>query len=377
MPAFKFIHCSDLHLGRRYANIPQPPDGNIRGRLMEARHGAIERIGAAAEAHGAEHVLVAGDTFDTATPSPTVLRQALGAMAARPGLHWWLLPGNHDNLRDAEPLWDTILRDAPANVHALTEGAPVALRAGVTLLPCPVPVRSPGRDLTETLPGMASPAGDLRIGLAHGGIVDFTESGESIPPDRDVSAALDYLALGDWHGRMAVGPRVHYCGTPEQDRFKHDRFGMALAVTIDAAGVLPSIDEIEIGQFAWRSHELTLYQEQDAAAALAAILPDDRRRDTLVKVSLSGWTGLAQHAALLAEVARVAPEFAHFELRDGDLGLTHEASDLDEIARGGALRGAAATLRDEGANAALSQEDRDVSSAALARLYSYVKDSAE
>ena len=37
MTAFRFIHASDLHLGRRFANIPQPEDGNIRGRLMEAR----------------------------------------------------------------------------------------------------------------------------------------------------------------------------------------------------------------------------------------------------------------------------------------------------------------------------------------------------
>ncbi|MEY8841835.1 DNA repair exonuclease, partial [Cribrihabitans sp. XS_ASV171] len=78
--AFRFIHASDLHIGRKFANIPQPPDGNIRGRLMEARHVAIGRLAAVARARGAAHVLLAGDSFDTATPSPVVIRQALAAM---------------------------------------------------------------------------------------------------------------------------------------------------------------------------------------------------------------------------------------------------------------------------------------------------------
>ena len=81
---FRFIHASDLHIGRKFANIPQAADGNIRGRLMEARHGAIAKLAQAARDHGAAHVLLAGDTFDTATPSAAVLRQALTAIFDRP-----------------------------------------------------------------------------------------------------------------------------------------------------------------------------------------------------------------------------------------------------------------------------------------------------
>lgn len=53
--AFRFIHASDLHIGRKFANIPQAPDGNIRGRLMEARHAAIGRLSDAARDHGSAH----------------------------------------------------------------------------------------------------------------------------------------------------------------------------------------------------------------------------------------------------------------------------------------------------------------------------------
>ncbi|WP_159966095.1 metallophosphoesterase family protein [Profundibacterium mesophilum] len=376
MSEFRFIHVSDLHLGRRYANIPQPEDGNIRGRLMEARHGTIERIAAAARDHGAEHVLVAGDSFDTPTPSDVVLRQALSAMGRDPDIMWWLLPGNHDNLRDGEPLWEQIARQAPQNVRPLTRAEPVSLRPDVTLLPCPVTYRSAGRDLTECLPRMPSAEGALRIGLAHGGVVDFVEAGDNIPPDRDRSARLDYLALGDWHGRMAVGPRVQYSGTPEQDRFKHDRRGVALAVTLEGVGMPPRIEEMPIGQFHWSSIELPLYHGQDAAQALAALLPAEGRRDALVRVNATGWSSLPEHDALTTAAARIAPDFAHFELRAEDLQIAHDDADLDEIDQAGALRKAAETLQEESRSQTLSQEDRDISSAALARLYSYVKEDA-
>ncbi len=58
----RFLHASDLHIGRKFANIPQPADGNIRGRLMEARHGAIARLAQVAKDKDAAHILLAGDT---------------------------------------------------------------------------------------------------------------------------------------------------------------------------------------------------------------------------------------------------------------------------------------------------------------------------
>ena len=372
--SFRFIHASDLHIGRKFANIPQPPDGNIRGRLMEARHAVIGKLGQAAVDAGAAHVLLAGDTFDTATPSPSVLRQALMAMGETPQVTWWILPGNHDNLRDAEPLWETIRQDAPDNVRALTEAAPVELAPGATLLPCPVAFRAGASDPSEPLDRMESPEGSLRIGLAHGGVTDFTESGDAIAPDRDRSARLDYLALGDWHGRMAVSERVHYCGTPEQDRFKHGRRGVCLLVSLDNPGASPHVEEIEIGSFLWSETELTLHPRQDAAAALTAVLPEQGRRDHLLRVSVGGWASLPDRADLTRATEACAPDFAHFALVTDALGTQYDSADLDEIDRGGALRLAAETLVEEAESETLSQSERDVAADALARLHAYVRE---
>jgi DNA repair exonuclease SbcCD nuclease subunit len=375
--AVRFIHTSDLHIGRKFANIPQPPDGNIRGRLMEARHGAIARLARAACDNGAAHVLLAGDTFDTATPSPAVIRQALAAMAEASEVTWWLLPGNHDNLRDAEPLWESIARDAPANVIALTEACPHDLGDVATLLPCPTAFRSGASDPTEPLVTTASDEGKLRIGLAHGGVTDFTESGAAIAPDRDRTARLDYLALGDWHGRMAVSPRVQYSGSPEQDRFKHSRRGVCLCVSIDGPGAAPEIEEIETGAFLWSEVELPLYPRQDAVAALTEVLPETGRRDVLIRVAATGWAGLPDQVDLQRAADSASPEFAHFELLTDALGTQYETADLDEIDRGGALRMAADGLMESAESGALSQEDREVAADALARLYAYVREAAQ
>ena len=46
-------------------------------------------------------------------------------------------------------------------------------------------------------------------------------------------AGLDYLALGDWHRTLQIGPATWYAGTPEADRFNSQEIGQALLVEIE------------------------------------------------------------------------------------------------------------------------------------------------
>lgn len=374
---FSFIHSSDLHLGRGFVNIPEPSDGNIRGRLMEARHDSIGRLAGSARDHGAGHVLLAGDTFHSATPSAAVIRHSVQAMVEQSDLTWWVLPGNHDNLKEAEQLWDTIEGGTPGNVKVLREAKPVELAPGVVLLPCPIRVRAGGRDPSEEIEGMQTADGIVRIGLAHGGVKDFTDSGNQIPPDRDKRSGLDYLALGDWHGRLEVSKRTYYSGSPEQDRFKHKGPGVCLAVKIESAGVPPVVADIKTGSMLWAVEDLQLHDKTDAKEALAAVLPASGRRDTMMRLRVSGWAGLQDQVDLKEACGSVAPDFAHFEVDLSALRTTYEAADLDEIDRGGALRMAADRLMADAELEDLGQIDREVSAAALARLYSYVKEAGQ
>lgn len=73
---FRFIHSSDLHLGKRFGNF----SGDLPSRLREARHAVIARLAQHAREQGATTILLAGDTFDTETPASDVRRQALAEM---------------------------------------------------------------------------------------------------------------------------------------------------------------------------------------------------------------------------------------------------------------------------------------------------------
>lgn len=368
----RFLHASDLHLGKRFGNF----SGDLPGRLREARHAVLARLAEHARAHGADTILLAGDTFDTETPAAEVRRQAITEMAHHAPIRWVILPGNHDSLQASE-LWAHLAAEAPGNVVLATEQIPIHLGGGAVVLPAPCTTRRPGRDLSTWMDAAATAEGAIRIGLAHGAIKTFSEdavAAEVIAPDRARRAGLDYLALGDWHGSLEVDPRTHYSGTPEQDRFKHDRSGVALLVDIAAAGALPQVTPLPTASFAWRTLDLHLLASDDPAAALAGLLPQLReRRQTLAKVIVTGRASLAERTALGAEITRAAPDFAWLDLDETALATECEAGDLDRIDRTGALREAADALLAESTDAGRSTDDRAIAASALARLYSYAQ----
>lgn len=377
MTNFRFLHISDLHLGKPYGRF----DDEVRTDLRKARQDLISAVIATCHSHSLSHILVAGDTFDQEAPTLRLIRQTLTAMGDDPSLNWWIIPGNHDSLA-ADLIWQTFANHAPQNVHVLSDDSPVELSTGAWLLPVPCPVRAPGYDLTGQMANQVTPIGALRIGLAHGGVVNFRPeepSAEVIPPDRAERAQLDYLALGDWHGTLKISPYTWYSGAPERDRFKHIGRGVGLLVNLSAPGQLPQVQEIAIGRYDWQALDLNLSPGMEPIVALHRALPADTSlwRNTLVKLQLLGHLHLADRLALQTELTRIAPEFCHFEWSERQLRTEYQPDDLDEIARSGALRVAADLLKDEADNQDLARSERDVADAALTRLYSLVKANAQ
>ena len=353
----RFVHSSDIHLAKRFGGF----DEDVRGVLMEARERALDGLAAAARSAGAEVVLLAGDTFDAATPAPRVVRQALQAMAAADDLSWIVLPGNHDALR-ATALWEDMARACPENVHLALEPTPIRLAGGV-ILPAPVTESAPGRDLTQWMDDAES-ADEIRVGLAHGPVSSFSSTPDpgAIDPDRVRSASLDYLALGDWHGQSRVGPRVCYSGTPERDGFRQASSGTALVVDIPAPGADPTISTVPVGRYAWIAPTIDAQTGASAGAQLRRSLPEaGHRRDCLVRLKLEGRVSLSERAALLEEIAAIAPDFRVFETDLSKLAIARMSGDLDEIAPRGALRDAADRL------AAQAESEADAGRAACAR----------
>jgi hypothetical protein len=366
----RFIHSSDLHLGKPFGRFPE----DVRVRLRQARADAVTKLAALAKEHAASHILLAGDTFDQTTPAPSVIRQAMNAMRAADHVVWVVMPGNHDHANATE-LWRQVVQDAPANVVVLLEPAPYLIGKNAVLLPAPPAERHPGRDLTEWFDTAAT--GDaVRIGLAHGSVTDFASSEDGgssvIAIDRARWAGLAYLGLGDWHGQMALGPDTWYSGAPEADGFKHAKAPAALLVEIAGPGAVAKVTSLPTGSVHWHRVTLELGEGDDAIAAHSQLLPTlSARALILFDLAVTGREHALARVALEQAAQDAAPDFLWHAADFSGLGLVHDTDDLDVIDRRGALRAAAETLAREACDAAQSPEAREIAQAALSHLFSY------
>jgi len=243
----KLLHTSDWHVGKA-----------IRGESRAPEHVAVlEEVTAVAAAEEVDLVVVAGDLFDTATPSPEseeIVYRALLALADL-GVDVAVIAGNHDNarrLRAVAPLLRL------GRVHLVAEptrpdgGGLLALRArdGAEVRLAMLPFVSKRgiiraehlidrqafehaqaysdrlRLLIEALCRGFEPdtvnvlaAHAFVLGAATGGgeraahlVEEYAVAVPSFP------ASIGYAALGHLHRpqRIPAGPALHYCGSPLQ-----------------------------------------------------------------------------------------------------------------------------------------------------------------
>ena len=366
---FRFIHTADWQIGKVFRFV----DGAEMGGLQLARLEAITRIGKLAEEHDARHVLVAGDVYDHATPSPLTRNQVVERMRAHTTVQWHLLPGNHDPYQP-NGLWDQLrMRGLPDNVHAHTKSTGTVIKQGAAvLLPAPLQYRRTLNDPTAWMDDHPAEDGLIRIGLAHGAVHGFDTDEEQranpIDPERPQLARLDYLALGDWHGELRVNDRCWYSGTPETDSFQTRGKGMILLVEIDGPNEAPRVTPLSTGQYHWESLDERLENLEDVD------LLDHRLRNlngdlnhTLVDLNLSGALSLADLQRLEERIVEgAAAALYHLRIDRENLFPEPTDDDLDSIDPGGTVRAAADRLR---AAAEAGGSDADLARAALHRLY--------
>jgi DNA repair exonuclease SbcCD nuclease subunit len=354
----RLVHSSDLQIGKAFGVF----DSDIANLLQDARQRAVRSLGEAATRHGASAVLLAGDVYDKQQISRVTLAKPIETMRAFPQLAWHIMPGNHDHLRE-NGLWDRLRRmSLPPNVHLHTrEGAVrIAEDAGVPVYLLPAPLRqiSSADDLTAYMDSAPTPDGAVRIGMAHGSIQGFGSEGEAsnyVAPTRADSAALAYLAMGDWHRQIRISDRVWYCGTPEPDRFKLPpseagtlcNGGSALLVDIAGPRTVPSVTSIETGRYRWHLLERTVLEDgqlEPLAAELRSLEPDLSRAVVHLRVrGTLSLGGLADFEELIGQGVRAA--FCALRIEDEGLTLEPTEDDLDSIDRSGFVRVAAERLK--------------------------------
>ena len=372
--AVTFVHTADWHLGKPFAGIAEPMK---RARVQQERIEAIRRIGEVVRARRAGFVVVAGDLFDSPTPTHDTVSAALGAVGAI-GVPVYAIAGNHDHTGPGS-VWTTpffgrerdrlapefhLLRDRVPTRVELTVGGEGPCRA--VLLPCPLRRRREPEDPTawiRTLDFEALGEGP-RIVIAHGSTATFSSGAESgqdddggpsgggnrISVDRLPIDEIDYVALGDWHGLVEAGPKAWYSGTPEIDRFpKRDQRPGQIACVSVARGSQPIVSAVGTGRLRWIGRHVTLDSapsESDAGdgslgpARLDAVLMDaTQQRDTaepgfegcLVSLTLAGAVSLAGRKELDRVIESWRARLLRLDLQD-EVRVAATAEEIRDLA---------------------------------------------
>lgn len=364
-----FVHTADWQIGRPFRAF----DDRLGGVLEEARLSAIETIAAAARGAGAAHVLVAGDVFDAETLPRRVLWPAIERMAGLGGIHWHLLPGNHDPARPGG-LWHRLIGyGLPANVRPHLDERPVEIAPGAWLLAAPLMSKARSSDPTAGMDAVATPAGALRIGLAHGSVYDFEGSGigGSIDPSRARKAGLDYLALGDWHGMKRLAPSTWYAGTPEPDRFGDAASGHALVVRA-SAGSESVVEPTRTGRFVWAEHTATISSLDDLGALesqLMDLVPSADR--LLLRLVIEGSLPAEDRAGLADWRMRLEARVRYLDLDDAGLLTRADHADIARLFTDPRLASVAERLRAMTMDSEASH--RNTAGRALAQLVEIVR----
>ena len=341
----RVIHTADWQIGREFGLFAD----DDAAALAAARLTTVKKIGQLATERGADLVLVAGDVFDAPSMADKTMRRLFGALESFQG-PWVLLAGNHDPALSAG-VWARAneLGCIPDNVVVPAAVTTINLNAiGASVLAAPLTQRRVYDDLTAAFETMETPAGHYRLGLAHGSVTgqlqELADAGNPIAADRPETARLDYLALGDWHGKLQIGPRLWYAGTPEQDRFRANEPGYVLQVTLQAPGAVPEVEPVWVGQFRWHDLEVRLIDDSSLDQLDTQLQALDGH--AVVRLTLSGQLSLQQQQRLHVLIDTHSARLRALRVDRGDLVTAATDADIADLQADGYLAQVLADLRD-------------------------------
>ena len=227
----KFVHISDLHLGKRIYDFSMLDDQkHILGEILKV-----------IDSEAPDAVLIAGDVYDKSIPSieaVELLDDFLYELSGR-DLQVFLISGNHDS---PERLAFASRLISPTGIHLspVYSGAvePVVLTDGsgpvdIYLLPFVKPahvrrffpdakIESYNDALRTAVEALHIDRGRRNVLVTHQFITGAARSdseeisvGGTDNVDASVFDGFDYVALGHIHGPQNIGSeRIRYCGTP-------------------------------------------------------------------------------------------------------------------------------------------------------------------
>lgn len=230
----KFLHISDLHLGRRFNGLP-----------LDADHAAVlDQVIDALTRHRPDALLIAGDIYDKSQPPASAVEMLNGFLrrVVATGTPVALIAGNHDSpdrieimatLADPER---SLIRGVAATMEAplllsdrygvvAISGLPFAYEKATAEIFGDPTIRTPQDVLTAQMEAARAqlPSDARWVVLAHGfvagGSIGDSERSLSVGGVETVSPetfdGAHYVALGHLHRPQTAGaPHIRYSGAP-------------------------------------------------------------------------------------------------------------------------------------------------------------------
>lgn len=226
----KFLHLSDLHLGKRVNEFP----------MLADQKAILAQILKIADDERPNAVLIAGDVYDKSVPPVEAVElfdDFLVKLAARK-LPVYVIGGNHDSperlafcnrLIDASGIHISPAYGGDVRPLSLADGYG---KVNIYMLPFvkPANVRRyfPEEQIESYTDAVRVAISKMQVNAAERNVLvthqfvtgaarcDSEEISVGGADNVDLSAfdAFDYVALGHIHGAQNISPRVRYCGTP-------------------------------------------------------------------------------------------------------------------------------------------------------------------
>ncbi len=298
----RFLHLSDLHLGKRIHNFS----------MIEDQKYILEQILQILDEEKVTGVIVAGDIYDKPVPSAeaVALFDDFLAELAKRGVSVFVISGNHDS-PERIAFGERLMRRSHVYMSPVYTGniVPVTMedefgKLNVYLLPFikPVHVRhffedEKIEDYTDALrcaiEHMDVKKDERNVLVCHQFVTGATRSeSEEISVggldnvDASVFEHFDYVALGHIHGPQNIGgERVRYCGTPLKYSFSeadHKKsvtiveVGEKGALKLETRFLVPMRDMVKIKGFFEEVTDRVFYEQTDREDYLQITLLDEQ-----------------------------------------------------------------------------------------------------
>ena len=252
----KFLHLSDLHLGKRVNEVS----------MLDDQDDILHKILEIADAERPDALIIAGDVYDKSVPSGeavTLFDWFLVALAKR-GVPVLLISGNHDSperlsfgsrLLDASGIHISPVYNG--EVHPITlqdEHGPVHFWLLPFLKPAHVKRFFPDETIESYTDAIRTAIAHMDVDFAARNVLvthqfvtgastcesEELSVGGTDNVDASVFDGFDYVALGHIHGPQNIGSnRIRYCGTPLKYSFSEAAHNKSVtSVSLGAKGDL-------------------------------------------------------------------------------------------------------------------------------------------